>query len=838
MTKYGFLASAALMTIAAHGPALAQQAEEGETASIAEIIVTATKRAQTLQDVPIAVTAITAEQLQTAGITDVRELQALSPSLFLSSSSSEVAGTTARIRGVGTTGDNPGLESAVAIFIDGVYRPRNNIGLTELGEVERIEVLRGPQGTLFGRNASAGLINVVTASPKFDLGGYAEASYGNYDHVRLSAGVTGAVIEDTLAARLDTVFFQRDGFMKDTVTGERYNDRDRWMARGQLLFTPTDDISLRVIGDYSKRDETCCAAVTIVRGPTAGIIEALGGRLSSGAGGLSSPDPFDRESATTPGRGFQQDAKEWGLSGELNWDFGDTSLTSITAYRDWKAFRSQDIDFTSLDIWYRPEDGSNQRFRTFSQEFRVNGRLGQLDWLVGAYYANEKMSVFDSILAGADYTRFADALVRQSLPTWPGYANFRPFIQAATGSAALASLAPASVAIPANAGSADTWRQTSNNWALFTHNIYNVTDALSISVGLRYTEEKKKLRATLTTNSQNCANLLGFLSNPAVPGALRTALQGLTTLPCLSYLNSTFDDIYRDSRKETEWTGTVAVNYKFSDRSSAYASFAKGYKAGGFNLDRAAMNPANPGTEELKFDAEKVDAYEVGLKWRTDDGTFSVNAAAFYSDFSDFQLNSFTGISFVVANLPEVVTKGIELEVFANPIPPLTLSSGLTIASSKYSDDMTGPAFAPPTPANPAGGGFWQLPGEQITNAPRYSLANAITYRDNLPGSSLMGLAHVDFRYTSKINTGSDLDEEKIQEGVFIVNARLGILGEDERWGIELWARNIFNKDYMQVAFDAPLQGTGTREALINTQTFNAFLAEPRTYGVTVRAKF
>ena len=841
MNKPLLFSSVIAITASLASGAWAQETAQADTMDFGDIIVTATKRAQSLQDVPIAVSAVSAEQLKNSGITDIRELQNLSPSLFLSTSASEVAGTTARIRGVGTTGDNPGLESAVAVFIDGVYRSRNNVGLTELGEVERIEVLRGPQGTLFGRNASAGLINVVTAGPKFETGGYAEASYGNYDAIRMAGGITGAVVEDKLAARLDGVFFKRDGTMDDAVNGESYSDRDRWLLRGQMLFTPNDDLSVRLIGDYSKRDENCCASVTLVRGGTAAIIEALGGQLGSGGGGVASSDPYDRESATTPGRGFQQDVTEWGLSGEINWDIGDTSVTSITAYRDWKAWRSQDVDFSSADILYRDTDGMVQQFKTFSQEVRLNGKVGMLDWLVGGYYAHEVLTLDDSVLIGEDFQAYADSLVRLSVPTFPGYALFRPFVQAATGSAALASLAPASLLFPSGSGVArDNWKQTSDNWALFTHNIINVTDKFSVTVGLRYTEEKKKLRANLEADNQACADLTSFLANPAVPSAVASALRSLATLPCLPLFNPATDGSYASSRKETEWSGTAALNYKFTDRLSAYVSYSKGYKAGGFNLDRAALSTTNPDADELQFDAEKVDAYEVGVKFRNDRGTFGINAAAFYSDFSDFQLNTFNGISYVVANLPgNTVSKGIEIETYVNPIDPLMLSGGLTIASTKYDDDLgTDPLFAAPTASVPAGGALWQLPGRQITNAPKYSVSGAATYKDNLPGSSLMGLVHVDFRYTSDINTGSDLDAEKVQDGVLLVNARVGVMGEDERWGVELWARNLTNKDYMQVGFDGPLQGSGTKNALVNTQTFNAFLAEPRTYGITLRARF
>tara|TARA_R110000868_G_scaffold101138_1_gene278486 strand:+ start:2824 stop:3870 length:1047 start_codon:yes stop_codon:yes gene_type:complete len=225
------------------------------------IVVTAQGRAQALSDVPIAVSAIGAEQLQQSGTSDIRELNQLAPSLLVSSTGNEANGS-ARIRGIGTVGDNPGLESSVAVFIDGVYRSRSGNALSELGPIERIEVLRGPQGTLGGRNSSAGMISITTAAPEFVFSGYGAATYGNYNQIRLEAGINGP-LSDTIAARVDGVYLKRDGFYTDVVNGTDVNNKDRFLVRGQLLFEPNDGLSVRVIGDYSKKDESCCAATFV-----------------------------------------------------------------------------------------------------------------------------------------------------------------------------------------------------------------------------------------------------------------------------------------------------------------------------------------------------------------------------------------------------------------------------------------------------------------------------------------------------------------------------------------------------------------------------------------------
>jgi iron complex outermembrane recepter protein len=868
-----FLLSTAALLIA---PSLhAQQTPAADKSGLEDIIVTATKRATPLQDVPIAVTAITAATMKNSGITDIRELTSVTPSLMLTSTASEAAGTTARIRGIGTVGDNQGLESSVAVFIDGVYRSRNNVGLTELGEVERIEVLRGPQGTLFGRNASAGLINVITKGPSDVFGGYAEATYGNYNFMRIAGGITGG-LGGGLSARLDGNYSKRDGYFKDaTDPSKDYNDRNRWLLRGQLGYE-NDALKVRIIGDYSQRREICCAAATIVRGPTAGIIEALGGRLPSG-GSPAGSDPYARIAAVTPGRDYQQDVNEWGASAEINYDLDSFKLTSISAYRNWKADRSQDSDFTSADILYREKNGLFSQFKTLSQEFRANGSFfdDKLDVLFGAYYANEKLATRDALRYGANFQSFSNTLIGASIPGFLGFNNLKastqPLLRAAlvgaglpvaTANATATALAPLVSPLiqdaPLATGSGttvDAFNQTSNNWALFTHNTFNVTDRLKLTIGARYTEEKKSLNASLTSNSSACAailNSINAINASALPATAKAAgagvLNSIRALPCV--VNPALDGPVASERKESQWSGTAVLSYKFGDV-LGYVSYSKGYKAGGFNLDRAGLNstldrfgsatvtdPVVRGSR-LQFEPEKVNAYEVGAKFAS--RIFTVNAAVFFQDFKGFQLNAFDGLAFSVTNLSKVTSKGAELDFVAQPVDGLTATLGLAIADSKYDKNLVGPSFVQPSAGPPAvaAGSNFQLPGARLTNAPLYSISGSLGYRHPV-GETLIAGIYADFRYASDTNTGSDLDPEKSQDGGIVVNGRLSLGQVDSVWSLEVWARNLLNRNYIQVAFDGPGQGGGTRgnPFATNNQTFDAFLAEPRTFGVTARYKF
>jgi outer membrane receptor protein involved in Fe transport len=887
--------------VAAQTAPAQQAAQDSETAN-GDIIVTATRRNEALSDVPLAVSAVTAASLQNSGASDIRALNQLSPSLLVSSTSSEAGAGGARIRGIGTVGDNPGLESSVATFVDGVYRNRAGVGLTELGALERIEVLRGPQGTLFGRNASAGLISVITAKPSFNFGAEGEATYGNYETFRLQGGVTGPISEQ-LAARLDGVYYKRDGFLRDVVSGRSINGRDRYLIRGQLLFQPSDDFSIRLIGDYSDRKEECCGATYL---PAQNVTRNADGTLNytansikgiiNGLGGIVSDDTYARNVALTPGVGYQGNVRDTGVSAEINYKFGDATLTSITAYRDWKLVRGQDADFTNLDILRRDAGGgSTQTFKTFTQELRLQGSAfdDHLDWLVGGYYANEILGLTDNLKYGADYERFANCLLFASVlpsalqPSSPTCVN-QPVLAAtaaATGSATLAALnanplRPGFGSIAAALGQPtatlngmglnDTYRQTSRNYAFFTHNKINFTDRLSLTVGARYTNERKTLDATFTDTNTLCRAIAA------------SPLAALGTLPCVipSVPGGSLTQNGR-VKSEERVTGTAVLSFKPMQGLLTYASYSRGYKAGGFNLDRSALPrtggavSATADIQSLTFEPEIVDSYEIGLKLNR--RNFDLNVALFSQKFSGFQLNTFNGLNFIVTNIygcsvglngadrddnaatgactgnlkSGVSAEGFELEAFLRPARNVSVNLGLTYTDTKYGNDLVGTGGTPLTPA------LSQLPGNRLSNSSQYVATGAFTWTPPLGNSGLSGLVYSDFRYQSAINTGSDLDREKIQQGVIVINSRLGIRGADQKWGLEFWVQNLLNTNYQQVSFDAPLQGGGTRAAGLpataasggannvqngvyaaSTQLFGVFLAEPRTYGVTARFKF
>jgi outer membrane receptor protein involved in Fe transport len=807
--------------------------------ALTEIIVTAQKREQNVQDVPISVIALSGQQLKDAGVTDIKNLTVLTPGVTVTSTTSENI-TTARIRGIGTVGDNPGLESSVGVVIDGIYRPRNGVGFGNLGEIDQIEVLEGPQGELFGKNNDAGVISITTKRPSTTFGVTAEATYGNYNDRELSASVTGP-LGDISAGRLYVGYQKRDGFelLSDGVgpsTANRANDRDVYTLRGQYQLTFTEDVSLLFIGDYSKRDESCCAAVVTSSGPFAGIANAVAGVPAlGGTGALAEPtsplNPFDyRAYANQP---ITQRIRDTGVSAQLDWNLGIGKLTSITAWRDNTIVAGNDLDYTGLDILEEPSGLGNQTdFKQFSQEIRLAGRNGPLDWLVGGFFSNEILDTGTDITAGDAFDTYISGLASAAA----GVPNFG-LIPGLTGNA------PGGTFIPGVSGEADYYHQTSKSYAFFTNETYNIARGLDLTGGLRFTSEKKTADSNYVSpdGGAACGQLLASPGEAAI--AANPLLAGenafLVGYGCATLFNPFFaGKSTSQSLSEGNVSESVKLSYHVNDDAMTYLSWATGYKAGGFNLSRTTSPPtaADPAGLAPNFDTEfpreTVTSWELGVKSEYFNKTLRVNAAAFDQNYTDFQLNTYTGIQFVVSTLPRVSSDGVEIDTqWATPLSGLSLSAGLTYALTDIRE--FGPAanlFAPPIGANnPA---YITYPGEHRLNnrlsyAPLWSGVASAAYTIPIT-SALQFRANVTDKYSSSYNTGSDLDPLKLQGGYGVLNARLGLGAPDGKWTVEIWGQNLADKGYYQVAFDAPIQ----------YEQIDAFLADPRTFGITFRTKF
>ncbi len=710
-----------------------------------------------------------------------------------------------------------------------------------------------------------------------------------------------------MAARVDGVYFQRDGFYNDVVNDTRVNDRDRYLIRGQLLFEPTSDLSIRLVGDYSKKDEACCAATFVQPSfaPLARLSDDLPptsadakfdypGSLTPALTSTANPiipvllalgqDPralnqstFNRDIYVTPGRSYQGETEDYGISGEVNWDFGNVTMTSITGYRDYSNFQGSDTDYTQVDILYRapgPNAGARE-FKTFTQELRFNGSLldDRIDWLVGGFYANEKLETRDNLRFGTQYGAFAPCRVVNAvnpalaspLSTGCLSAGGRAALLAANGGAgAFGAATPLIFAGLDNlaqindlGGTGDVYNQKSENFALFTHNIVHITDKLDLTLGLRYTNETKDFNASFGNDNvicpQNRALLGSLLGVPSLAGLAG----GIISLSCQGNSTSELDGVsLADTRDEDQFTGTAILSYKATPDLLFYGSYSRGYKAGGFNLDRSALttpvafnvNTLDP--TNLQFEEETVDAFEIGAKYQT--RQFGVSVAAFRQEFTNFQLNTFNGSVFLVQNInackddlggadrdnsaatgacasdrtkPGVVAKGVEIEANLSPVRDLTATVGLTYADTSFANNLIGNEDG--TPLDPA---LRLLSGDNMSNAPEIVATSSLSWTPPIGDSGMRGLFFVNARMTSDYNTGSDLLYGKEQDGFVVVNGRIGVTNIGGSFSVEGWVQNLFDTDYTQVAFNTPF--------VAEQQTYSAFLAEPRTYGVTVRAEF
>ena len=811
-------------------PAMAQDAsppQSQEAKTLDTLVVTAQKREEVMQDVPVVVTALSEQTLQDAGVRDVKDLQVLVPGLTVTSTQSEAL-TTARIRGIGTVGDNAGLESSVGVVIDGVYRPRNGVGFGDLGELERIEVLKGPQGTLFGKNTSAGVINVVTKRPGFEPAADVEFTMGNYGAIGL-AGSLNLPIGDRSAFRIYAAQRARDGYIDvHTGAGPRAEtddfNQDFGTVRAQFRWDPTDNLTLNFAADVTNRTEDCCTGVTIIRGPTAAIIDAL----APDSGVAPVADPYARQAWSNRSTG--QHIKDRGVSLQADWItpwFDGATLTSVTAKRQWSSANGLDFDFSTADLLYREptKDDNYSAFDTFSQEFRLTGATDTVDWMVGAFYSNEDLDRNEAYRIGAAYepylsiallSRINPALAASpTAPLFLSQASGRPFGTVFLGQ-----------------GAKDRYAQNAKSLALFTNNTWHATDAFDLTVGLRYTREDKSLSSSYS-NPNGGLGCASMLANPAQVVAALVA-RGLTVaqasaaapqvvgFSCLPWTNVRHNGRHTEQdTSEGEWSGTVKAAYRWNPHVMTYASAARGYKGGGFNLDRVQSNTGlSSGTsgivpvDDTSFPAEFVDSYELGAKTTWLGGNLLLNATLFHQIYSDFQLNSFLGTSFVVRSIPKVTSRGVDAEVLYQR-GGLFLQGGLTYATTKYGDDLLPDAD------------LVLLPGSTASFAPKWSATTSVGYEFDV-GRNLVARLHVGAKYMSEYNTGSDLDPQKLQAGYTTVNARASLGGRKGDWAVELWAQNLTNAEYMQVAFDAPLQ----------TGSWNAFLGQPRTYGMTLRWRY
>lgn len=793
-----------------------------------EVVVTATKREQAINDIPVAVSAYGGETLRQSGIRDVGQVVQVNPSLNFGTTETSAGGNMS-IRGVGTLGTDPGLESSVGVFIDGVYRNRSGVAIDELGEIERVEVLRGPQGSLFGRNTSAGLVHVITKAPDFEeTGGFAEVTLGNRNLRRGAFAATGPLSDD-LAGRVDAVITKQDGYFKDINSNDTLNNRDRFMVRSQLAWDASDDVSARFILDYSKREELCCGAPfsQTAFGPqnpdwSAPGIPALALANASDRATDGNDDPYDGNVAVTSGQERTDDTEQWGISAEVNWDLEDSQLVSITSYRDWNADIGGDLDFNGANLLYYPSNDPQQRnFETFTQELRWQGAWDKGSWLVGMFYSDETLSGAFNATHGDDLNAYAERII-DTLAAAPG--TYDALTTIPGGGGAMAEFI-------GGEGVRDESEQEGQSIAVFSQNDFDLTEDLVLTVGVRYTHEEKEMELTTT-------NTFGITGNPcavaqgnvagAPPGhpsrSLANAICGIGALahPLLA------PGTYRAKHVDEEVTGTVKLAYTLPDETLVFFNVARGFKAGGFNQVRLGINPLDPSGDDLEFERELADTVEVGVKTYLFDQTMALNATLFYSEFQDYQLGQFTGVTLETVSVDQVDSQGVELEANWQASDQLLLSGGVTYMDNHYPEDSNIDEVAPAAVTRA---------GQRRSRALTATASALYSWPVN---DKLTGRFYIDARYMGEESSNSSLAPIFDQDDYTIFNARFSLTDLAETWSIELWARNLTDEEYTPIQFDPPpLQGQSGVALIPGAPgTIADFIGEPRSFGVTGRRNF
>ncbi len=797
-------------------PALAQLVLE-------EVIVTAQKREQSLQDVPIAVSAYSGKMLQESGVKDVFDLQVNAPSLTVDQNQNATTSTFA-IRGIGGGGNNFGIESSVGVYVDGTYRARQNAMISQLVDMQGIEVLRGPQGTLFGRNTLSGAIHFKTVAPDHEGTGFFEVTGGNYKLLNFSGAKSFSILDDVLAVRLTGYTSQRDGWIDNLNTpgSDEINDRDRWGVRAQALWTPTDRLSVRVSYDYGKLEEVCCGTTVVLDNNRVDQRSPIGRNgsdaLLEGRGGTFVPESRIFDNIAAISLNPVSEATDKGLSVQLDWDLADEyTLTAISAWRDFESFDFIDADFTDLDAL---TDTNLAKQQSFSQELRLAFTGERFNYVLGAYYFTQDLDSESTLTFGEDTEAFA---VRNAFRDAP-FASDEALIsnqfplQALFGSGFI----PDEFAKDFNF-------QEHESWALFGQFDWQFTDSLTLTAGLRYSDEEKILSAIY----EEASNALAF----NLPQFAPTFSRDDPDLPPLT------DD---------QITGTIKLSWFASDTLMLYGSVSTGYKAGGTNTDR--IDPAFSQT----FDAETSTAYELGVKAEFPDLAMRLNAAVHYTPIDDYQVGTFTGSGFNVQNAATIDTQGVELEWFWQATDTTTIQAAYakTIADfdafplgncwgiSPFRNGVVDPGGRYDTGQVDADGNVVYVPlGDPSITDP---LAQSPSFCDRTGGrlgtnpedflvvsarqeftvnENITGFAMGEFIYNGDMILDQSNEPLSLQSSYNLVNLRAGLYFENLDAELTLWGRNVLDEEYNGTAFPGVLQDG----------KLYAYRREPATWGLTLR---
>ncbi|MFZ4690755.1 MAG: TonB-dependent receptor [Polymorphobacter sp.] len=733
----------------------AAEAEAIDAAGVPEILVTARRRVENAQAVPAALSVVDGDLIERSYTVNTAQLSLLVPSLNYSSANPR--NTAFTIRGLGSSvvavsQANDGLEPGVGFYVDQVYHARPATAAFDFVDIDRIEVLRGPQGTLFGKNTTAGAIHILSRAPTFEWEAPGEASYGEYNFVQARAAVSGPLVADKLAFRVSGLLTRRDGVLHNVTTGSDQNTLNNQAVRGQLLWKAGDALTFRFTGDWSNFKSECCTQVYLRTGTSLRPAARQFPALAAGIGyAPPSTNPYDR--LTDIDARLAVDTNEGGVSLVADWDLGYATITSVTAWRFWNWNAANDRDYTSLKI--QLQQGIPSRQDQISQEFRMasNGD-GPLGYVWGLYY-------FRQVITGRPISIYGpDAAYWLIGPT--------------TGTPA--------VPVPANLldgyGQDGRTRFATDSYATFGEVNWKATDRLTLTGGLRYTIESK----------------VGDYST-FVFGGLATTVPALVNAK-LSILRP---QTYAARDDDGSLSGRANISYAISEGIFAYTSYARGFKSGGINMSGLPLNAQNqPALATAVVEPERNTTYEGGLKTDLFDRRLRLNIAGYYTEVRNFQATLVDSTQTValrgyLANIPRVTVKGFEADAIAAPVAGLQMRASVAFADGKYAEYPKGPC---PLERQGSATTACDLTGGRLSGLPRWSTTIGADYTVPLFGRD-EGFVHADSSWRSSYYGDPTLSRFTLIDGYNVTNAAIGYRSA-KGWSAALFARNLFNSNYIQ----------------------------------------
>ncbi|MCX8474539.1 MAG: TonB-dependent receptor [Sphingomonas sp.] len=785
-------------------PAVETAVEDPAAQGNEDIVVTARRREERVQEVPIALSVLSGEDLAASGAFNVSRLQQSQPTVqFFSSNPRNSA---INIRGLGAPFGltNDGIEQGVGFYIDGVYIGRVGASTLDFVDVERVEVLRGPQGTLYGKNTTAGAINITTRKPSFEPESRVEVSLGNYEFLQAKASVS-APLSENLAFRLSTSGTTREGTVLNVRTGVDQHRQRNLGVRGQLLWRATPNLDFTLSGDFNRQNPLCCVQYYAREGATQRPLNRQYAALAAAFGyAPPSKDPFDRVTDLDAASNSRQEIGGASLVG--NWDIGGATITSVTAWRYWDWLPANDRDFTGLPITTVSQNPSQQK--QFSQELRVasNGS-GPLQYTFGAFYFHQTIDTQGSQVQGPAASRW---LLNPGASVPPGSSGCATPTTAACNPAVLNGLT-----------SRNTISFDNTSFAVFGKLNWEVVEGLHIQPGLRVNYDKKSgSYVSVVTTGSGSTTLTADQRGVLAPQA--------------------YDPEFSD------WnvSGDFTVSYDFSPDIHAYATYARSFKSGGINLSGLPLDASNnPILASATVKPEKVNHYEIGLKTQFADRKVTLNLAGFWTEVNDYQATVTNGqlgvIRGYLANAEKVRVRGFELDSSFRPSPRFNVYGNAAYTDAIYVSfkdapcppELSGGAAA--TVANPASapgtpGGFspanCDISGQWLPGISKWSLSWG--GEGNVPVGNGQVYLGYDGSYRSKFSSNPSRSLYTDIDGYSLHNFRLGYREGD--FNIFAWVRNAFDQEYFEL-LSAQSGSTG----LIVGQP-----ADPRTYGLTISSSF